>query len=118
MDVKDFGSGKLNRLVTIKLWSDVPDAEFAITPTYDAGHKVFAAHLPVGTATMALAMQIGEKVTDKFVVRFRAGVIESHLITNNHVVEKNGLRYRVKGTSPLEGGREFVVIDTEMLGII
>jgi len=118
MDAKDFDAGKLNRLVTIKLWSDIPDNDFAITPTYDAGHKVFAAHMPVGTATMAATMQIGEKVTDKFVVRFRANVIEAHLITNNHVIEHSRLRYRVKGTSPLEGGREFVVIDTEMLGII
>ncbi len=118
MDVNDFDAGKLRHLVTIKEWQDLPDVGFAITPSYSAAQRVWAAHMPMGAAAMAASQQIGEKITDRFVVRWRRNVIEARLITVRHVVEKDGLRYRVKGAAPLGGNHDFVVIDTEMLGAI
>jgi head-tail adaptor len=118
MDYNTFGAGKLKHRVTIREWQDLPDVGFGATPSYSNGNQVWAAHMPMGAGTILASQQIGEKITDRFVVRWRRNVIEARLISMRHVVEKDGIRYRVKSSSPLDGGQDFVVIDTEMLGPI
>lgn len=116
MDSRDFRAGDLNRRIVIKLITDTPDLGFATTtPSASTVATVWAAVQPVGLAVYQSSVQIDNAITHRFIVRRQAGVLESHTITNKHVVDYNGYRHRVKRVAELADQREFLVIEAEEL---
>lgn len=88
-----------------------------ITQTFDAGKPAWAKREPVGNAIFFGTAQIDESVTDRFIIR-RTSLLTDRTITGEHVIEGEGQRFRVKRVSALNGGRNFVVIEAELIGSI
>jgi len=110
-------AGELNRRILIKKRQDMPAMGGGISQTYDAGVQMWAKHVPVGTAIFFGTKQVGEDLTDRFIVR-RTSTLNEKTITGEHVVEWDGQRYRVKRASDLEDARTFIMLETENLGSV
>lgn len=106
--------GEMDRLVTIKAWEDVP-AGFALVQQYDDVQMAWASVLPVGSALFYGSQQVGEEVTHRLTT-WRTSTLHSAAITARHVVEHDGLRYRVRRATDMNGERAFVILDLEQLG--
>lgn len=113
--MREPSAGELNRRITIKSWQDMPAMGGGITQTFDAGTEVWAKREPVGNAIFFGTQQIEASVTDRFIVRYSAQV-NDRTVTGEHVIECEGQRFRVKRASAMNGGKNFVVIETELLG--
>jgi len=110
--------GKLNKRGTIRRWQDVPDAvTFGIEQTFDAGQEVWCGIEPVGSAIFWGTAQVENGVTHRAIVR-RSSTVTETIITGEHVLESEGLRYRIKRASDLNGAGRFVVLECEALGAI
>ncbi|MFC4431419.1 head-tail adaptor protein [Cupriavidus respiraculi] len=110
-------AGKLNRRVLIRRWQDQPDTGFAIEQEFGPGIPAWASIVPVGAAIFYGAKQTGEGVTHRVTIRRRPGLTETE-ITGEHVVDAEGLRYRVRRASAWQGEREAVLLDVELLAKI
>jgi hypothetical protein len=108
-------AGELNRYIAIKAQTDMPAMGAAITQSFLLVSNAWAKHQPVGAAIFFGTKQVGEGVTDRFIVR-RNSTINEQTVTANHVVEINNTRYRVRRASDLEGARQFTMIEAECLG--
>lgn len=108
-------AGELNRRIVIKSQSDIPAMGAAITQNFTTVATVWAKHQPVGGSIFFGTKQVGEDVTDRFIVR-RTSLVNEQTITANHVIESNSTRYRVRRASDLEGARQFTMIEAECLG--
>lgn len=104
--------GRLDRLVRIRRWQDVADMGASLDQTFDPGVTAYANKRAASGALYFGTQQVETKVTDIFTIRYREG------ITGEHVVELDGIRYRVKRASPYRDQRVFTVIETEQLGVI
>lgn len=113
--MREPAAGELNRRIAIKGWQDMPAMGGGITQTFDAGVSAWAKRDPLGNAIFFGTKQIEESVTDRFIVR-RTSQITERTVTGEHVIECEGQRFRVKRASAMNGGRTFVVIETELLG--
>lgn len=111
-------AGELNRRATIRLWQDVPNAAFGLDQTFDAGYACWAKVEPVGGATYYGAKQTGDQVTHRITVRRVAGKTDPASVTGSHVVEIDGMRYRVRRVTDMNDGRRFTAIEAEELGAI
>lgn len=105
-------SGELRHLCTVRVWQDVPGSGTAVDQTYDAGVQAWAKITPVAGSVYHGSKQTGEAVTHRFEIRY----LEN--ITAGHVIECEGLRYRVKRSSHMNGGRRFTVLEAEELTVI
>jgi len=112
-------AGKLDKLVRIRAWQDMPDAGFGIEQTFDAGVDAWAEIKPTKGAVYYGAKQVGNEVTHLIVMRISSTVQES-TVTPNHVIDetKAGLRYRVKRAMNAEGKGRFLHVECELLGAI
>jgi SPP1 family predicted phage head-tail adaptor len=108
-------AGELNRLIAIKTQLDQPAMGAAITKNFTLFATVWAKHHPVGSAIFFGTKQVGEDVTDRFIIR-RQNAINEQTVTANHVIEFKNTRYRVRRASDLEGARQFTMIEAECLG--
>lgn len=108
-------SAELNRRILIRKQTDQPVMGGTVNQTFDAGKQVWAKHHPVGNAIFFGTKQVGEDVTDRFIIRRSSDFTEQN-ITSSHVIDFDGQRYRVKRCSDLEGKRLFLIIETEGLG--
>ncbi|CAL8476408.1 phage head closure protein [Caballeronia sp. S22] len=111
-DINEF-----DKRVTVRRWLDVPDSGFGIEQTFDDGMRIWAKVEPVSSGIFFGSKQLEQSVTHRFTVRRSSQVTESS-VTAEHVVEYRGERYRVKRTIALEGRRDRVAIDAELLGAI
>jgi head-tail adaptor len=109
--------GTLTRRVVIRRWQDMPDAGFGIEQEFDPGIPAWASIVPVGATIFYGAKQTGEGVTHRVTIRRRPGLTETE-ITGEHVVDAEGLRYRVRRASAWQGEGEAVLLDVELLGKI
>lgn len=100
---------------TIKGWQDMPAMGGGISQTFDAGQPAWAKREPLGNAVFFGTKQVGEDITDRFIIR-RTSLLTDRTITGEHVIEGEGQRFRVKRVSAMDGGRKFVVIETELIG--
>lgn len=108
--------GEMDKLVTIKAWEDVP-AGFALAQQYDQAQQAWANLMPVGSALFYGQQQVGEEISHRLIA-WRTPTIHSVAITARHVVEHDGLRYRVRRATDMNGERAFVILDLEQLGPI
>ncbi len=109
--------GELDRLVKVRKWTDAANAAFAINQTFDAGQDAWARIDPAGTALFYGTQQIEPGMTHRLAT-WRTSTINALLITRDHVVEHEGMRYRVRRVTDLAGRKEFCIMDLEQLGAI
>lgn len=107
--------GDLRRRAAIKRWQDMPAMGTGITQSDTLIATVWAMVEPVGSAIFFGTKQVGEDVTHRIIIR-RSTTLNEKLITGEHVVESDGLRYRVKRASDLNDARRFVMLEVEALG--
>jgi len=108
-------AGELTRLIAIKSQTDMPAMGAAVSQEFTLMGEVWAKHQPVGNAIFYGTKQVGENVTDRFIVR-RNKCVNEQTITANHVIEFDCTRYRVRRASDLGGLRQFTSIEAERLG--
>jgi len=108
-------AGELDRRIAIRTQVDMPAMGAAITQSFTTLATVWAKHQPVGSAIFFGTKQVGEDVTDRFIVR-RNTTVNEQTVSANHVIEFAGNRYRVRRASDLEGARQYTMIETECLG--
>lgn len=106
--------GELDKLVTVKAWEDVPSG-FALAQQYDDPQQAWASLMPIGAALFYSGQQVGQEVTHRLIA-WRTSTLNGQVITARHVVEHEGLRYRIRRASDMNGERVFVVLDLELLG--
>lgn len=109
--------GKLNKRGTLRRWQDVPNVTFGIDQTFDAGQEVWCNVEPVGSAIFWGTAQIENGVTHRVIVR-RSSTVSDTKITGEHVIECEGLRYRIRRASDMNGAGRFIVLECEILGAI
>lgn len=86
--------GELTRKIRIRLWTDVPNATFGLTPTFDEGIKRWAKKEPINSLHILHGANTEESPTDLFWVRHATGTRPEDL-TTEHVIELDGKRYRI-----------------------
>lgn len=109
--------GELDRLVRIRLWSDAPSTGFAVDQVHDAGQDAWARIEPAGTALFYGTQQIEAGTTHRLAT-WRTSSINALVTTGKHVVEHEGMRYRVRRVTDINGRKHFVLMDLEQLGAI
>lgn len=110
-------AGDLRRRITIRAWSDVPNAAFGLDQTFAAGLTVWTKHEPIHGLALRAGAQTDEVATDLFYVRRMAGTAP-HEITSAHVIDFSGRRYRVMDTLDVDGERKFTRITAKDLEAI
>jgi SPP1 family predicted phage head-tail adaptor len=106
---------ELNRRIDIREQTDIPAMGGTVTNTFSAPIPVWAKHQPVGNAIFFGTKQVGENITDRFIIR-RSLTVNEKTVTANHVVEYDGQRYRVRRAADINGARKFVMLEVENLG--
>ncbi|APW38974.1 hypothetical protein RD110_18645 [Rhodoferax koreense] len=109
--------GELDRLVKLRLWHDAPSTGFAVDQVFDVGQDAWARIEPAGTALFYGTQQIEAGTTHRLAC-WRTSTINERAITGKHVVEHDGLRYRVRRVTDINGRKHFVLMDLEELGAI
>lgn len=108
-------AGELNRRVTIRLQTDVPNAGFGVDQTFDAGITRWAKVEPVHSLNIRAGMQTGEVPTHLIWVRRGTGT-RAEDITAGHVVDLAGRRYRVVATINVADADVYTRIEVKDLG--
>jgi len=109
--------GELDKLVKIKGWADQANAGMGIDQVFDAGQDIWARIEPAGSALFFGTAQIEPGVKHRLAT-WRTATINERKVTRDHVVEHDGIRYRVRRASDINDRRDFVLIDLESLGEI
>ncbi|MEZ2293091.1 hypothetical protein [Variovorax sp. RCC_210] len=109
--------GELDRLVKIRLWSDSASSGFAIDQQFDPGQDAWARIDPAGSALFYGTQQIEPGMTHRLAT-WRSSTINALAITGRHVVEHEGIRYRVRRVTDINGRKDFVLMDLEQLKAI
>lgn len=109
--------GELNRLVTVREWQDMPSMDGGISQTFDAGKKAWAKLVPVGAALYYGTQQVEAGVTHRLET-WRTSRLNERTVTGAHVVECEGLRYRVRRATAMDQERQFLLVDLTELGAI
>lgn len=109
--------GELDKLVKIRLWNDTPNIAFALDQNFDVGQDAWARIDPTGAALFFGTQQIEAGMTH-WLTTWRTSTINERAITGKHVVEHDGVRYRVRRASDINGRRDFVLIGLEQLKAI
>lgn len=108
-------AGELNSRIAIKRWQDMPAMGGGITQSDTLVLTVWGKVEPVGNSIFFGTKQVGEAVTDRITIR-RSSLVTERTITGEHVCECDGVRYRVRRASPLNGGKVFVLLEVECIG--
>lgn len=116
--MREPGAGELNRLISLRVQTDVPNAAYGLDQTFSAGTPLWAKHEPVHSLAIRSGMQTGEAPTDFFWVRRATGLTQPEDITAAHVIDWDGQRYRVLEAIDANGERRFTRITAKLLGSI
>ena len=109
--------GELDKLATIRLWQDLPDAGTGIDQTVDAGIPAWCRITPAGSALFYGDAQVTPGVTH-YLATWRTEQLSADVIGGGHVVDYGDMRYRVQRVTDLQGGRAWVLMDLQQLGRI
>lgn len=110
-------SQRLDRRIVIRHWSDVPNSAFGLTPVYDAGITRWARREPVHSLAIRAGVNTEEAPTDLFWVRYAPGTRPQDL-TAEHVIELDGVRFRILESINVDDADQFTRITTKYLGAI
>jgi SPP1 family predicted phage head-tail adaptor len=106
---------ELNKRIKIRKQTDLPAMGGTVTQDFEDMANAWAKHQPVGNAIFFGTKQVGEAVTDRFIIR-RSNAVNERTVTSSHVIEYDGLRYRVKRAADINGAKRFVMLEVENLG--
>lgn len=109
--------GDLNRRILIRLRTDVPNAQYGVDETFDAGLPRWAKKEPVHSLALRAGQNTGEEPTDLFWVRWATGTKPTDL-TSAHVIDYAGRRYRVMDSIDVDDLHTFTRITAKDLGAI
>lgn len=115
MQVTTPPAGELNRRITIRLQTDVPNAALGLTQTFSPGVTRWAKREPVHSLALRAGMQTGELPTDLFWVRAGLGSRPADF-TAAHVIDFEGRRYRVIDAIDVADQRTFTRVSAKELG--
>lgn len=110
-------AGDLNRRIQIRLQTDVPNAQFGVDQTFDAGIWRWAKKEPIHSIAIRAGMNTDEAPTDLFWVRWSTGTKPADF-TASHVIDYAGRRYRVLDTIDVDDLHQFTRITAKDLGAI
>jgi SPP1 family predicted phage head-tail adaptor len=110
-------TGELNRKIRIRLWTDVPNATFGLTQTFDEGFKRWAKKEPINSLALLHGAHTSETPTDLFWVRY-ASLTRPEDLTTEHVVELDGKRYRILSVVDVDDQNLFTRIAAKYLEAI
>lgn len=102
--------GELNQRITIRRRVDVPADDFGVTPAYPEQIRTWAKKTQPGATAYQGSVQVENRVTHYFTIRFRRG------ITADHEVLHDDISYRVKRVRDLNSKRRFLLLECEELG--
>ncbi|WP_119047605.1 head-tail adaptor protein [Salmonella enterica] len=75
--------GELDQRIVIRRRVDVPADDFGVTPTYPEQIRTWAKKAQPGAAAYQGAVQIENRVTHYFTIRFRRGITADHEVDAN-----------------------------------
>lgn len=110
-------SGELTRRILIRQQTDVPNGAFGLDQTFSVGLERWAKREPIHGLAIRAGMTTSEVPTDLFWVRYGAGTTPEE-ITQVHVIDWNGRRYRVLDAINIGDAQRFTRITTKDLGAI
>ncbi len=111
------GTGELNRRIIIRLWTDVPNAEFGVDASFDAGITRWAKVEPIRGIRMRMGMNTEEEPTHFFWVRFSFAA-PAEYFAQNRVIEYRGRRFRILEAQDFQDVHRFIRITAKDLGAI
>jgi hypothetical protein len=108
-------AGDLNRRILIRVQTDVPNAQFGVDQTFDAGIWRWAKKEPIYSIAIRAGMNVPEAPTDLFWVRWATGTKPVDF-TSSHVIDYAGRRYRVLDSIDVDDLHQFTRITAKDLG--
>jgi head-tail adaptor len=108
-------SGELQRRITIKLQTDVPNAGFGTDQTFDTGIERWSKVEPIYGLAIRAGMNTGEVPTHLFWIRYGPDT-QPEDFTQSHVIEWRGRRYRVLDAINVGDAQRFTRISAKDLG--
>ncbi|EAN4380474.1 phage head closure protein [Salmonella enterica] len=102
--------GELDKRIAIRLRVDEPNDDFGVSPSYTEEICTWAKMAQPGAAAYQGSVQVENKVTHYFTIRFRRG------ITADHEVFCDGQVYRIRRIRDLNSKRRFLLLECEELG--
>lgn len=109
--------GELNRLGKLRVWSDQPNIMLGLDQTFDAGLDRWMKVDPIRGLAVRSGEQVGEQPTHFIWLRY-SNQVRAELITQTHVIEVNGRRYRVLDAINFEDAREWVRVTAKDIGAL
>lgn len=109
--------GELDRVVLVREWQDAPAFGAGIEQTFATLGKAWAKLVPVGAALFYGTAQVEAGITHRMVT-WRTSKLNERSVTGAHVVECEGMRYRVRRATAMDQERQFVLLDLVELGVI
>jgi head-tail adaptor len=110
-------AGELNKRVTIKQWSDAPNAAFSLDQSFTDPIDRWAKVEPVGALAHYAAKQVSDTLTHRITVR-QDSQTKPELFTTAVVIEHKQRRYRVLRATDLLGAGRFTQVECTDLGAI
>ena len=107
--------GEFNRPGKIRAWEDIPNAAMALDQTFEAGIDRWMKVDPIRGLAIRAGEQLGEQPTHFIWLRWSQQV-QASMLTQTHVVEVNGRRYRILDAIDVEDARQFVRITAKDIG--
>ncbi|EBH8908570.1 phage head closure protein [Salmonella enterica] len=102
--------GELDQRIVIRRRVDVPADDFGVTPTYPEQIRTWAKKAQPGAAAYQGSVQIENRVTHYFTIRWCRN------ITADHEVFCDGQVYRIRRIRDLNSKRRFLLLECEELG--
>lgn len=109
--------GKLNRRVTIRVVSHVPDQSAGFSQSVDRSVTVWGSLEVVGAGIYFGTKQIESTVTHRVTVRSVPGRTRPQDLTTASTLTIDGIEYLIRRVADLGGAERFTVIDCEEKGI-
>jgi len=107
----------LTRKVQIRKQTDVANGSLGIDQTFDTGIPAWAKVQPVSGGMFFGAEQVGQDITHRFWIRYSLAT-KPALLDEQHVIDWDGRRYRIRRASDFNDKNRFVMIEATDLGAI
>lgn len=109
--------GELNRLGRLRAQTDQPNSMLGLDQTFDAGVQRWVKLDPIRGLVVRQGEQIGEQPTHFIWMRY-SDQVRAELISQTHVVDVLGRRFRVIDAINVGDAREWVRLTTKDIGPI
>lgn len=108
--------GELNRRGVLKVWADQPNVMLGLDQTFGAGIERWMKVDPIRGLAVRSGEQVGDQPTHFIWMRYSEQV-RAELITQTHVIDVIGRRFRVVDSINIGDAREWVRCTTKDIGV-